>query len=319
MDEKKYNYKNIEIGVGLNQVDNLKPSKYFYEVVEKSHTYDEAEAKLNEYYKKQVVINQSEKECDIIAIRIAKLLEEKSFTFSPATLKTIHRELFSGVFEGTIKLYVGIFRDCNLTKNEEILSGKSVIYGDYSEILDCLEYDFDRESKKDYSKMSINEQISNISKFVSNIWQVHPFREGNTRTTAIFTIKYLNQKGFDVNNELFKENAKYFRNALVLANYSDLKVGFGEDRTYLESFFTKLIVDKNFKLKELKNPYEIKEKKSNDSEFNPLSNETIDELVKNKNDSSALDEFRAKHSENSETDTNTDSDKGDKNSPRKNK
>lgn len=240
----KYNNTNIQIGIGLNKVDKLEPSRYFYQVIEDSASYQEIKEKLATYYQDKAHKNaENERECDLVSINIAEIFEDKSFVFSPIMLKSIHKKLFSGVFEGKLKNFVGEFRDYNIEKKEDILDGKSVIYGNYSEILEYLAY-FELESKRDYNKLSKNEWVKNLSKFISNIWQIHPFGEGNTRTIAIFTIKYLDQKGISANNEIFKDNSLYFRKALVLANYGNIEQGIVPNMEYLEKFFEKLIINK---------------------------------------------------------------------------
>lgn len=248
------NKNNIEIAVGLGLVDNLKPSFYFYKAVEKSKTYYELENNIKKYYHaKQLNKNEeSEKECDIVSVNIAKYLEKSGFVLSPVTLKLIHKNLFKDAFVQGLEKYVGIFRDVNIFKKEDILgSRKSVEYCSYDEIDDTLEYDFEQEKKRDYTKMTEQEQVLSIAKFISGIWQIHPFREGNTRTIAVFAIKYLKSKGFNTNNDIFKENSKYFRDALVLANYDNIKENIKSDFSYLESFFNKFILNKKAKLKML--------------------------------------------------------------------
>lgn len=123
-----------------------------------------------------------------------------------------------------------------------------MIYADYSSIEDFLEYDFNIESNKSYKNLDKLDFVKNISKFTSSIWQIHPFREGNTRTIAVFIIKYLNSKGLSVNNEPFKDNSKYFRYALVLSNYADYTNNIVEDSDYLISFFN-LAIFNNSNLK----------------------------------------------------------------------
>ncbi|QKF65544.1 Fic family protein [Campylobacter corcagiensis] len=271
-----YDFKSIEVGVGLNGVDDLKPSKNFYKIVKESTNYKEAENNLKQYYQTDKTVNSEEKECDIVAIRIANLINEKAFVFSPEALKQIHKKLFEGVFEGKLNLMVGEFRSYNIIKSEEILDGRSVTYGDYEELSSYLSYDFNEEKKKNYALMSLNEQVKNISDFISKIWQIHPFAEGNTRTTAVFAIKYLKKMGFELDNSLFRDSSKYFRNALVLSNFSDVKAKIGEDRSYLDSFFAKLMIDNKLELKEMKNPYKIniennlKDIKSLSSKFNEI-------------------------------------------------
>ncbi len=253
-DNLSYSKEKLEIGVGLNQVDNLKPSKYFYKVIEESKTYDEAEKKLQEYYKTKDLNDSStkkEKECDIISVRIAKILESKSFVHSPIMLKDIHKSLFQDIFVGHLAKYVGIFRNYNISKEEPILNGDSVNYGNHSEILEYLAYDFEQEKNKDYTKIPKDKWAQNFSKFISNVWQIHPFAEGNTRTIATFTMKYLQKNNIYSDNSIFKENSLYFRNALVLANYGNYPKGIAPDSSYLESFFEKLIIDRNKTLKKI--------------------------------------------------------------------
>lgn len=246
----------IEIGIGLSLVDNLKPSEYFKQTLTTAKTYQELENNIKTYYKdKKLDIKQTgEKECDLVSINIAKFLDNNSFRLSPVALKTIHKNIFQDAFPQELEKYVGVFRDVNITKNEDVLGGdKSVEYVDFNEISDTLEYDFDKERKKNYILMSKEKQVLNIAKFISNIWQIHPFREGNTRTIAIFAIKYLQSKGFEANNDIFKNNSKYFRDALVLANYENIKNNIKSDFSYLESFFNKFILNEQIELKKL--PY----------------------------------------------------------------
>ena len=256
IDEKaqKYKQENLEIGVGLNEVDNLKPSEYFYTAIRESKTYYEIEEKLKSYYAKQDLHNtktQTEKECDLVAIRIAQSIDENHFVLSPIALKSIHRRLFEGVFSQINEKYVGNFRDYNITKKESILNGESVRYGEHKEILEYLSYDFEMEKNKNYTKIPKQEWSRHIARFISNIWQIHPFIEGNTRTTAVFTIKYLNQIGIPCDNTIFKQHSIYFRNALVLASYGNTLKGISPDESYLDSFFNKLIVDSKSQLKEM--------------------------------------------------------------------
>ncbi|WP_267523373.1 Fic family protein [Campylobacter sp. MG1] len=236
----------IEIGIGLSLVDNLKPSDYFYETLKIAKTYKELEDSIKMYYKdKKLDIKQTgEKECDLVAINVAKYLEEDTFELNLTTLKTIHKNIFKNAFSQGLEKYVGVFRNVNITKNEKVLGGdKSVEYVDFNEINNTLNYDFNIEKK--YKE----KQILHIAKFISNIWQIHPFREGNTRTIAVFTIKYLKNKGINANNDIFKNHSKYFRDALVLANYENIKENIKADFSYLESFFNKFIIDKNIELK----------------------------------------------------------------------
>jgi len=233
-------------GIGLNKVDNLEPSKYLLDLSQKNINgelkYYEVENLLKKYHETQndTHINaQKEKECDLVSLRIAMILEDKSFGFSPITLKNIHRYLFKDIYN-----FAGTYRDYNITKKEPILNGETVKYVNYQDIEGYLDYDFKEEKEYDYSKLNNGELIKHIAKFTSSIWQVHPFGEGNTRTTAVFIEKYLNNMGFEVNNESFKENSLYFRNALVRSNYGNIPKGIYPTNDYLVMFFENLLQGK---------------------------------------------------------------------------
>lgn len=267
---KPYKKENLEIGVGLNQVDNLKPSSYFYKAVNESKTYGEIENKLKAYYATKDLNDskiRAEKECDIVATRIAQAIEENHFQLSPAALKVIHKRLFSGVFNQINEKYVGNFRDYNIEKAEPILCGESVKYGQYDEMVEYLNYDFETESNKNYALIPKEQWSKNVANFISNIWGIHPFAEGNTRTTAVFIIKYLRDKNIPCDNTLFKEHSKYFRNALVLANYGNVNKGIIPNNSYLESFFKKLIENPALELKKMPENIMQKEQSKNIEKF----------------------------------------------------
>ncbi|MBQ9674094.1 MAG: Fic family protein [Ruminococcus sp.] len=243
-----------QTAIGLQDVDGLKPSEYLIETAKKNIdgdiTLEEANDLIHSYYKSKTarldVENRTE-EADKVSARIAQLLSEDAFVFSPGQLISIHRRLFDGIYK-----FAGTIRDYNISKQEWILKGKSVVYAGADTIKDTLNYDFDLEKNFDYSALSIDESIKHITGFIANMWQIHPFGEGNTRTTAIFAIKYLRSLGFEVTNILFANNSWYFRNALVRANYADIQKGVYEDKSYLEKFFRNLILgEKN----EMKNRY----------------------------------------------------------------
>lgn len=203
------------------------------------------------------------------------MLSENTFQFSPAEFKAIHRKLFSDVFK-----HAGEIRTYNITKKEWVLKGNTVLYASFDSINDTLDYDFSIEKEFSYKDLSVSETVKHIAKFTAGIWQIHPFCEGNTRATAVFIIKYLKSFGFDVNNDLFSENSWYFRNALVRANYNNVKNGITATRKYLELFFENLLLGKS---NELKNRYlhldfksDIQSATDSDSKCN---NCTLDELV----------------------------------------
>ncbi|HIR75125.1 TPA: Fic family protein [Candidatus Ventrenecus avicola] len=236
-----------DMAIGLQQVDNLKPSKYLEQISEKNIlgelTIKEVEQSLREYYiekEKRNIVNHNELECDFVSIRIVELLQQSNFELSVEYLKYIHKYLFQDVYR-----FAGEFRKIDFSKHEKILNNDSVAYGDSKTLIESLEYDIRLEKDKNYKEMSIVEVIQNITDFFSSIWQVHPFREGNTRTTAVFIEKYLISLGYNVDNSLFKDKSVYFRNSLVRSNYFNNYLNIKEDKSYLIKFYENLLLGKN--------------------------------------------------------------------------
>lgn len=236
-----------DMAIGLQQIDNLKPSKYLEQISEKNIlgelTIKEVEQSLREYYttkEKRKDINHNELECDFVSMRIVELLDQDNFELSVNYLKYIHKYLFQDVYE-----FAGEFRKIDFSKHEKILNNDSVAHGDCKTLTESLEYDISLEKEKDYKNMNIVEVIKNITDFTSNIWQVHPFREGNTRTIAVFIEKYLISLGYNVDNSLFKDKSVYFRNALVRNNYFNNYLNIKEDKIYLIKFYENLLLGKN--------------------------------------------------------------------------
>ena len=226
--------------IGLQDVDGLKTSEYLAETaiqnIEGKITIDEAGYLLAAYYEENPEYGRVE-EADKVSQRIAKLLSEKSFSFTSKEYLAIHKKLFQGIYDKA-----GEIREYNITKKEWILDGATVTYGSASELEATLEYDISQEKKYSYKGLSMDEIIHHIAVFVAGLWQIHVFGEGNTRTTAVFFIKYLRTLGFDVTNDIFAQNAWYFRNALVRANYNDLVNGVHETTEYLELFLKNLLL-----------------------------------------------------------------------------
>lgn len=240
-----------QAAIGLQAVDGLKTSPYLLETA-KAHIEGDidiagAQRRIQSYYKEQAnrkAVEDGTMEADIVSARITELLGEKTFQFSPAELQSIHSRLFSGVFN-----HAGQFRTYNITKSEWILDGDTVIYASWESIRDTLDYDFSQEKQFSYEKISLPESIRHMAKFASGIWQIHPFREGNTRATAVFVVKYLKTFGFHVNNDVFAANSWYFRNALVRANYNNLQKGIHATSEFLEMFFENLLLGAQHELK----------------------------------------------------------------------
>ena len=235
--------------IGLQAVDGLKPSQYLIETaiknIEGDISIDEAQTLLDSYYEENPKHISSERteEADKVSVRIAKILSEKAFSFTPNEYISIHRKLFTGIYS-----HAGKIRDYNITKKEWVLDGATVLYGSASELDATLDYDFQQEKNFSYKNLSMDEIIHHLAVFISRLWQIHIFGEGNTRTTAVFFIKYLRMLGFDATNDIFAKNAWYFRNAMVRANYNDLKNGIHETTEYLELFLRNLLLDEKHEL-----------------------------------------------------------------------
>lgn len=244
--EKYQKAENWGIAIGLQKVDNLTPSKYLIEVakdnIEGKISIDEAGEQITQYYKKnpaKTLKEHGEKEADEVSARITKLLSTHTFSFSPAELISIHKALFTGILDHKI---AGKIRDYDISKDEPILNGDTVVYGRADSIRETLDYDFAQEKKFNYKGLSKREKVEQLAKFTSGIWQIHPFGEGNTRVTAVFIIKYLYTLGFETNNDMFKTHAKYFRNALVRANYQNLANDIPYTMEFLNKFFGNLLL-----------------------------------------------------------------------------
>lgn len=244
-----------ETAIGLQDVDGLKTSKYLIDTakehIEGNIDIKEVENRINQYYKvldnRKKEEKENTEEADKVAVRITEILSDKSFNFNPTELISIHKRLFSGIYK-----HAGKIRNYNIEKEEWVLKGDTVIYASYETIMDSLQYDFLQEKNFSYKDLSLEESIKHLSRFTSNIWQVHPFCEGNTRTTAVFIIKYLRTFGFDINDDVFAKSSWYFRNSLVRANYKKFDSNIFEDISFLEKFFYNLLTDSKY---ELKNKY----------------------------------------------------------------
>ena len=242
--------RNWMAAIGLQDVDGLTPSNYMLEAVRRNIegeiSIDEVGRLVDEYYKTQEGMKQEARtlEADKVAVRIAKLLSHQTFGLGSNYLALIHRTLFEGIYK-----FAGTYRDYNISKKELVLRGESVRYEHAPLIVPTLKYEFEQEEKFSYKNLTMEEMVMHISRFVANVWQVHPFGEGNTRTTAVFTIQYLRYLGFKVTNEVFADYSKYFRNALVRANYSNIQYGIKETTEYLERFFRNLLMGEKNELK----------------------------------------------------------------------
>ncbi len=250
--QKNDKVKAWQVAIGLQAVDGLTTSDYLLSTAKRHIDGDlsiaEVQNLIGQYYTTQEgrALNEAKRteEADKVAANIAEILGQNTFTFSPAGFAAIHRRLFTGILH-----HAGQYRTYNITKQEWVLRGDSVIYTDYSMIADTLAFDFEQENPSAYTQMDMPTLIHHICKFIAGIWQIHPFEEGNTRTTAIFTIKYLRSLGLNVDNSAFSEHSWYFRNALVRANYHNYQKGIADTNEFLELFFRNLLLGEHNSLK----------------------------------------------------------------------
>lgn len=249
--QKKERAEAWRVAIGLQAVDGLKTSEYLQQTarrnIEGEITIDEARELVKEYYIKKTTHGDDDadkEEADRVSSNISKLLQTDAFTYSVAGLAAIHRAIFEGVFK-----HAGRFRDYDISKKEWVLRGDSILYGRWQDLRMAIEYDLGQEHQFDYTGLNKDQMVEHLAKFVSGLWQIHPFCEGNTRTTAIFTIKYLRSQGFSVNNDMFERHSWYFRNALVRANYRNLEKGIGYEPIFLVRFFRNLLLGENHTLK----------------------------------------------------------------------
>ena len=264
-----------QTAIGLQQTDGLKPSLYLIETakqnIEGDITFEEVKNRLDTYYKTQaskgIDTGDRTEEADKVSARIAEILSEKTFSFSPLAYLNIHRRLFIGIYK-----FAGKIRDYNITKTEWVLDGETVLYAGAENLRATLEYDIEREKNFDYKGLDIQQTIEHIAQFTANLWQVHVFGEGNTRTTVVFLIKYLQRLGFqDINNDMFATHSWYFRNALVRANYKNIAKGVYATNLYVVRFLENLLLGENHILKNREMHIHFKANEGINVENDPVS------------------------------------------------
>ena len=276
-----------QVAIGLQAVDGLVPSNYLLDTarkdIEGEITISEAESLMKAYYESKGVrtaLDEQEHEADMASVNIRKLLSEPTCAFTYAGLLSVHRRIFTGIYK-----FAGQIRTYNITKKEWVLRGDTVLYVSAPDLKAAVEYDLEQEKKFDYTQLHKDQVIERIVDFVSGLWQIHPFGEGNTRTTAVFTILYLRSLGFEVDNELFAYESWYFRNALVRANYQNVKKGIARDKSFLIRFFRNLLLGEKHELRNremvVNAPVELTPQVTPQVESpHPSSNEKVVELVK---------------------------------------
>ena len=248
---QKESAENWKTAIGLQAVDGLQPSAYLIDVAKRNIkgeiSLDETRKLIDSYYQSKTVRtpkDEDEEEADKVSANIAKILASKTFAFNTNGYVSLHRRIFEGVFK-----HAGEIRQYDISKKEWVLEGDSVNYLNWEDLRRALDWDIEQEKNFSYKGLTDDEKIEHIAKFISGIWQIHAFREGNTRTTAIFTIQYLRSLGYEVNNEMFAKHSWYFRNALVRANYRNIQKGIDYSPIYLVRFFRNLLLKDSWVLK----------------------------------------------------------------------
>ena len=267
--------------IGLQDVDGLKTSEYLIATakqnIEGDISFDEVKHLIDNYYSQsesKTDENRTE-EADKVSARIAEILSEQTFTFSPTEYISIHRRLFHDIYS-----FAGKIRDYNITKKEWVLNGETVLYASAESLKETLEYDFDQEKKFSYKGLNQQEVIEHIADFISYLWQIHVFGEGNTRTTAIFLIKYLRKLGFkDVNNNLFENKSWYFRNSLVRANYEDLSKGIYKTKEFLINFLSNLLLKQKHLLRNREMHVEFDDTANTQNDTVKSKSDTVNDTV----------------------------------------
>lgn len=237
--------------IGLQAVDGLQTSEYLQQTarrhIEGEISIEEVRDLVKTYYQSKTLRESDDddkQEADKVSANITKVLSSKTLNFSTSGYISVHRRVFEGVFK-----HAGTLRKYDITKREWVLDGDTVNYLNWEDLRRAIDYDIEQEKSFSYKGLSSDEMISHISKFVSGLWQIHAFCEGNTRTTAVFIILYLRSIGFQVNNELFANHSWYFRNALVRANYKNAVKGIDYTPVYLERFFRNLLLGEQWDLR----------------------------------------------------------------------
>lgn len=240
-----------QTAIGLQAVDGLHTSEYLRDTackhIEGEIDIDEARELIRSYYQSKTLRepdDDEKQEADKVSANITKILSSQTLDFSTGGYISVHRRVFDGVFK-----HAGKLRDYDITKREWVLEGDTVNYLNWEDLRRAIDYDISQEKVFSYKGISADGMVKHITQFVSGLWQIHAFCEGNTRTTAVFTILYLRSIGFKVDNSLFAHHSWYFRNALVRANYKNVLKGIDYTPVYLERFFRNLLLGEKWDLR----------------------------------------------------------------------
>ncbi len=248
--DKRVKASNWQTAMGLQAVDGLQPSDYLVEAarrnIEGEIDMDEVHSLITSYYESKThhaADDNSAEEADRASANIARILSTRTLDFTTNGYINVHRRIFEGVFK-----HAGRLRDYDISKKEWVLRGDSVSYLGYQDLRRAIDYDLQQEREFNYRGLTMVDKVKRIARFVAGLWQIHAFAEGNTRTTAVFLIQYLRSIGFDVDNDMFARHSWYFRNALVRANYKNVRLDIDYDHSFLEAFLRNLLMGEHNEL-----------------------------------------------------------------------
>lgn len=169
-------------------------------------------------------------EAEYTSVRLAELVtKEFASRFDFAALCDVHYYIFQDVYE-----WAGKVRVINIEKSEPALGGISIEYSDCFDIEKDTKIILDRMEHCIWDKISIEEAAVTFSRYLAELWKVHPYREGNTRTVITFCSQFIESKGLYIDSDLFKDNAQYVRTALVAASATFSDLGDKRKPKYLE-------------------------------------------------------------------------------------
>jgi cell filamentation protein len=159
------------------------------------------------------------------ADKLEKIFRDNGFTFNG--LKALHRYLFEDIY-----YWAGCPRRIDIEKPERVLNGLSVQYSHHKNIAKDIEQCIEALNRIQWNTLDLDGKAHKFTRLIAALWQVHPFREGNTRTVITFACEYAKQHGFPMDKSLLAEHPKYVRESLVMAS-----IGEYSEYKYLERIF----------------------------------------------------------------------------------
>lgn len=238
--------------IGLQATDGLRTTDKMRNTarrhIENQISLDEARQDIWRHYEDNPATTPEqtkEQEADKTAFNIARILfSGQAVDFSTDGYLNLHRQVFDGVYD-----HAGQLRTCDLVKKEWVLEKNTVIYLHWEEIRIALDSNFDFKENINYQHRKGRELVDWISQFTAAVWHIHPFNEGNTRTTAVMAILIARSLGHDLHTDVFAEHSWYYRNAMVRANYMDLDRNVHIHPEFLIRFYSNWLLGEQWDLR----------------------------------------------------------------------